>query len=168
MRKAGIGAIATLFLSGCLGDIGTDGGSWARGAMPLATGAAIHHASQNNDGDYNQPGKREVHYVATREDCDRMARRFELQGRKISLVEKSINNLPTGKINPLKWKCVFEGEDAGDSTFDDHRYNSPDEYNPEPKPYESPSIQPNPRTPYRGNPGQRRFRESRRRDFKGW
>jgi hypothetical protein len=64
----------------------------------------------------NIPGIREVHSVATREDCQRMANTFAKQGRNIRLIRISANG---GTILPFT--CVFEGPDASTEVFQDKR-----------------------------------------------
>ncbi len=52
---------------------------------------------------------REEHGAATRQGCAAMAARFKKAGRKVRLVD--IQPLP-GLGTILKFKCIFEGEDA--------------------------------------------------------
>ncbi|BAY58531.1 hypothetical protein NIES2135_54040 [Leptolyngbya boryana NIES-2135] len=64
----------------------------------------------------NIPGQREVHYAATEQGCQDMARRFKNEGRQLRLRK-------TERVGgPLSWKCVFEGSDATDNYYGDDRY----------------------------------------------
>ena len=66
----------------------------------------------------NIPGVQETHAVANRNDCDRMERKFRGQGRRLRLVDRLQSANPN---DPLRWVCVFQGEDAAPGYFNDNR-----------------------------------------------
>jgi hypothetical protein len=73
-------------------------------------------------------GKYEQHGAVSANDCARMEKRFQKEGRKVKLA-KVIKNHLNGGGGVLVVLCLFEGEDANIETdvFQDYRYNSPDE-----------------------------------------
>jgi hypothetical protein len=69
------------------------------------------------DDETNIPGVREVHAAASREDCDKMLRQFQKQGRNLTLRIRQVSN----NNSVLPWLCIFEGPDAGPDVFQDQR-----------------------------------------------
>lgn len=67
-------------------------------------------------GNYNEPGKREVHAVSSPQLCREMAERFKMQGRNIKLVRIARTATPM-----LRYDCIFEGPDAVEGWFHDRR-----------------------------------------------
>ena len=71
----------------------------------------------------------EKHGASHPDDCDRMALRFQKEGRRVRFIRavKNYNNKGGGL---LEYICLFDGEDADNETsvFEDRRYNSADEY----------------------------------------
>jgi hypothetical protein len=65
----------------------------------------------------NIPGVREVHAAASREDCDKMLKQFQKQGRNLTLRIRQVSN----NNSVLSWLCIFEGPDAGPDVFQDQR-----------------------------------------------
>ncbi|NEQ20697.1 MAG: hypothetical protein F6K28_15955 [Microcoleus sp. SIO2G3] len=97
---------------------------------PVANGGDLPsqplYAQESPQDEYwAEDGVRELHAVTSPEYCDQMANLFRQQGRNIRLVKK-VRNPNQGA--QLPWMCVFEGPDASASYFNDHRYNSADEY----------------------------------------
>lgn len=130
----------------------------AGGQTPTPMPSRQKFPQQFNNENYNEPG-REVHAAATYEDCKNMLERFRRQGRNLKLTAR-INPNASNRDNPLRWLCIFTGGDAQNNAFEDHRYNSREEYRSEP-------VRPT-RRPYRGNSQHTKFRTSGRRNFQGW
>lgn len=64
--------------------------------------------------DYNVPGRRESHFATTSAGCNAMLKRFQNEGRRLTL----------RRIMPVKGGvlCIFEGPDADPSYYDENRY----------------------------------------------
>jgi len=73
----------------------------------------------NINHQYNEPGRQEVHGAVNESDCYNMERIFQRQGRKVRLVRVQRTNNP-GAV--LKVACIFQGEDADNSYYNDRRY----------------------------------------------
>ncbi|MBD2073927.1 hypothetical protein H6F86_08495 [Phormidium sp. FACHB-592] len=54
--------------------------------------------------------QQEIHGAVNRSDCNQIAARFKRAGRRVKLVRTLPNDVGVGGV--LKWKCIFEGEDA--------------------------------------------------------
>jgi hypothetical protein len=82
---------------------------------------------QSNDDEelYNEPGVREVHAAASRQDCYKMLERFQKEGRKLKLKVKPTDNAE------LPYACIFEGADASLEYFRDRRYEKESQQSPE-------------------------------------
>ena len=94
-------------------------------APPVTSGGDLPaqplYAQQSDD--YNIPGVREVHAVASILECQQMATQFRQQGRRLRLTRSKPTNNPT-----LRYLCIFEGPDAVENYFADPRYNNSGEY----------------------------------------
>lgn len=90
-------------------------------APPLIVDGAGNPAPElqvrTNPDDYNESGVQETHAATTAEACREMARRYQKEGRKISL--KDIRE--SGDPN-LPYLCVFEGADAVEGYYQNDRY----------------------------------------------
>jgi hypothetical protein len=80
-----------------------------------------------------QPGEvivYEQHGATSISQCQKMAERFKQEGRNVRLVKAVPNTFNRGG-GELRYICLFDGPDkvTEGNVFEDHRYNSPDEYN---------------------------------------
>ncbi|MGG6264184.1 hypothetical protein ACQ4M3_01105 [Leptolyngbya sp. AN03gr2] len=66
----------------------------------------------------NIEGQRETHAVATRSACREMEKRFQQQGRRVTLSEILDSGNPR---DPLRFVCVFQGKDATPGYYDRYR-----------------------------------------------
>jgi hypothetical protein len=112
-----------LTLTSCIGDpdglrypvpVGVGGSSGNAPAQPNAApapAAPMVAPLTVQDGDIK--GVRESHGATSRAGCRAMAKRFKEEGRKVQLVDIQPTSDPT-----LRYKCVFEGEDAEPGYYD--------------------------------------------------
>lgn len=122
--------VATLGLTGffCDSEMCGNGGCSLPAAPPAAPAAPPIAAGAVNfaHGELNKyPADRfELHGAASFPDCKRMAQRFKDEGRKVRLIRA----LPLDGDGPLKYMCIFDGEDVDNGVFEDNRYNSSKEF----------------------------------------
>jgi hypothetical protein len=67
-----------------------------------------------SEGNYNEPGKVEIHFATSPEGYRNMLRRFRNEGRSLTLKIRRVGG-------PLPFKCIFEGSDAEAGYYDDRR-----------------------------------------------
>lgn len=72
----------------------------------------------------------EQHGATNISQCQQMAQRFKREGRNVRLV-KAVPNIFNKGGGTLRYICLFDGPDkvTEGNVFEDHRYNSSDEYN---------------------------------------
>lgn len=75
-----------------------------------------------------QEGLRELHFVVSRANCQKMAKRFREDGRNVKLVDIKPNPYGHGGFQ-LRFICIFEGPDAQPGYFSrDKRYEAKHEW----------------------------------------
>lgn len=75
-----------------------------------------------------QAGVRELHFVVNRSNCERMAKRFRDEGRKVTLVDTKPNPYGHGGFQ-LRFVCIFEGPEAQPGYFSrEKRYEAEHEW----------------------------------------
>ncbi len=87
--------------------------TYGTGCRPTTPGA-MPEPSQHR---LNEPGKQEVHAVASPDLCKKLAAKFEMQRRNLKLkgVRRTTNPM-------LRYDCIFMGPDAQEGWFAERRY----------------------------------------------